>query len=125
MRGENFVAHLDGLGGTPMCRGTPVAHHCSIPVTSSQYSVIHFQNRMPQEQLCFFEHHYYFNITKLPNLPTKLRSSSYRHVILTNSMKKSPILESDGGLAGEETPCFKWKPKVNYYVHKARPWNVS
>jgi hypothetical protein len=28
MRGENFVAHLDGLGGTPVCRGTPVAHHC-------------------------------------------------------------------------------------------------
>jgi hypothetical protein len=26
MRGENFVAHLDGLGGTPVCRGTPVAH---------------------------------------------------------------------------------------------------
>jgi hypothetical protein len=25
MRGENFVAHLDGLGGTPLCRGTPVA----------------------------------------------------------------------------------------------------
>jgi hypothetical protein len=29
MRGENFVAHLDGLGGTLVCRGTPVAHHCS------------------------------------------------------------------------------------------------
>jgi hypothetical protein len=29
MRGENFVAHLNGLGGTPVCRGTPVAHHCS------------------------------------------------------------------------------------------------
>jgi hypothetical protein len=29
MRGENFVAHLDGFGGTPMCRGTPVAHHWS------------------------------------------------------------------------------------------------
>jgi hypothetical protein len=28
MRGENFVAHLDGLSGTPVCRGTPVAHHC-------------------------------------------------------------------------------------------------
>jgi hypothetical protein len=28
MRGENFVAHLDGLGGTPVCRGTLVAHHC-------------------------------------------------------------------------------------------------
>jgi hypothetical protein len=28
MRGENFVSHLDGLGGTPVCRGTPVAHHC-------------------------------------------------------------------------------------------------
>jgi hypothetical protein len=27
MIGENFVAHLDGLGGTPVCRGTPVAHH--------------------------------------------------------------------------------------------------
>jgi hypothetical protein len=27
-RGENFVAHLDGLGDTPVCRGTPVAHHC-------------------------------------------------------------------------------------------------
>jgi hypothetical protein len=22
------VAHVDGLGGTPVCRGTPVAHHC-------------------------------------------------------------------------------------------------
>jgi hypothetical protein len=30
MRDENFVAHLDGLGGTPVCRGTPVAHHCVI-----------------------------------------------------------------------------------------------
>jgi hypothetical protein len=29
VRSENFVAHLDGLGGTPVCRGTPVAHHCS------------------------------------------------------------------------------------------------
>jgi hypothetical protein len=30
MRGVNFVAHLDGLGGTPVCHGTPVAHHwCS------------------------------------------------------------------------------------------------
>jgi hypothetical protein len=28
MRGENFVAHLDGLGGTPVCRRTPVAHRC-------------------------------------------------------------------------------------------------
>jgi hypothetical protein len=28
MRGKNFLAHLDGLGGTPVCRGTPVAHHC-------------------------------------------------------------------------------------------------
>jgi hypothetical protein len=27
MRGEHFVAHLDGLGGTPVCRGTPVEHH--------------------------------------------------------------------------------------------------
>jgi hypothetical protein len=29
MRGENFLAHLDGLGDTPVCRGTPVARHCS------------------------------------------------------------------------------------------------
>jgi hypothetical protein len=28
MRDENFVAHIDGLGGTPVCRGAPVAHHC-------------------------------------------------------------------------------------------------
>jgi hypothetical protein len=27
MRGENFVAQLDGLDGTPVCRRTPVAHH--------------------------------------------------------------------------------------------------
>jgi hypothetical protein len=27
MRGENFVAHLHGLGGTPVFRGTQVAHH--------------------------------------------------------------------------------------------------
>jgi hypothetical protein len=26
MRDENFVAHLDGLGGTPVCRRTLVAH---------------------------------------------------------------------------------------------------
>jgi hypothetical protein len=34
MRGENFVAHLDGLGGTPVCRGTPVAHHWCRPLPS-------------------------------------------------------------------------------------------
>jgi hypothetical protein len=34
MRGENFVAHLDDLGGTPVCRGTPVAHHCFRRLTS-------------------------------------------------------------------------------------------
>jgi hypothetical protein len=28
MRSKNFVAHLDGLGGTRVCRGTPFAHHC-------------------------------------------------------------------------------------------------
>jgi hypothetical protein len=27
MTGENFVAHLDGLGGKPVCRGTQVVHH--------------------------------------------------------------------------------------------------
>jgi hypothetical protein len=30
MRGENFVAHLDSLSGTPVCRGTLVAHHWNI-----------------------------------------------------------------------------------------------
>jgi hypothetical protein len=35
LRGENFVAHLDGLGGTPMCRGAPVAHHWPRRSTSS------------------------------------------------------------------------------------------
>jgi hypothetical protein len=29
MRGENFVAHLDGLGGTPVCCGTAVAQTIS------------------------------------------------------------------------------------------------
>jgi hypothetical protein len=29
MRGENFLAHLDGLGGTAVYRGKPVAHHWS------------------------------------------------------------------------------------------------
>jgi hypothetical protein len=27
MTGENFVPHLEGLGGTPVCRGSAVAHH--------------------------------------------------------------------------------------------------
>jgi hypothetical protein len=27
MKGENFLAHLDDLGGTPVCRRTPVANH--------------------------------------------------------------------------------------------------
>jgi hypothetical protein len=30
MGGEHFVAHLDGLSSTPVCRRTPVAHHCCI-----------------------------------------------------------------------------------------------
>jgi hypothetical protein len=29
MRGENFMAHLDDLGGTPVCRGTLIARHCT------------------------------------------------------------------------------------------------
>jgi hypothetical protein len=34
MRDENFVAHLDGLGGTPVCHGTPVAHQwVRIPIS--------------------------------------------------------------------------------------------
>jgi hypothetical protein len=43
MRGENFVAHLDGLGGTPVCRGTPVAYHCFMEMTkyiTSQQKII-------------------------------------------------------------------------------------
>jgi hypothetical protein len=35
MRGENIVAHLDGLGSTPVYRGTPVAHHWNIQYTYS------------------------------------------------------------------------------------------
>jgi hypothetical protein len=35
MSGEIFVEHLDGLGGTPVCRGTPVAHHWSMRLLSS------------------------------------------------------------------------------------------
>jgi hypothetical protein len=34
------VAHLDGPGGTPVCRGTPVAHHCTRPWTKSRNPVI-------------------------------------------------------------------------------------
>jgi hypothetical protein len=37
MRRENFVAHLDGLGGTLVCRGTPVAHYW----TRLQYTIVH------------------------------------------------------------------------------------
>jgi hypothetical protein len=36
MRGENFVAHLYGLGGTPVCSKTPVAHHWLRNITLSQ-----------------------------------------------------------------------------------------
>jgi hypothetical protein len=32
MRGENLVAYLDGLGGTSVCRGTPVAYHWFIMI---------------------------------------------------------------------------------------------
>jgi hypothetical protein len=39
MRGENFVAHLDGLGGTPVCRGTPVAYHCSRLIAKSDNKI--------------------------------------------------------------------------------------
>jgi hypothetical protein len=40
MRGENFVSHLYGLGGTEVCRGTPVAHHCA-----KQFQVIAVKGR--------------------------------------------------------------------------------
>jgi hypothetical protein len=51
MRGENFVAHLDGLGGTPVCRGTPVAHHC---LMGSACNTGVFQDAFPYEPLCVF-----------------------------------------------------------------------
>jgi hypothetical protein len=38
MRGENFVAHLDDLSGTLVCRGTPVAHHCHMQ--SSEKNIV-------------------------------------------------------------------------------------
>jgi hypothetical protein len=41
MRGENFMAHVDGLSSTPVSRGTPVAHHCSI---SLHLSLIFLKN---------------------------------------------------------------------------------
>jgi hypothetical protein len=36
------VAHLDGLGDTPVCCGTPVAHHCiiSLKTASVQQPVV-------------------------------------------------------------------------------------
>jgi hypothetical protein len=40
MRGENFVAHLNGLGGTLVCRGAPVAHHCFIIIISGLMVII-------------------------------------------------------------------------------------
>jgi hypothetical protein len=41
IRGENFVAHLDGLGGTPVCRGTPVAHQWPRRCIKSKKTVLH------------------------------------------------------------------------------------
>jgi hypothetical protein len=49
MRGENFGAHLDGLGGTPVCRGTLVAHHCS---TETEDSFLCSQE--PATSLCLY-----------------------------------------------------------------------
>jgi hypothetical protein len=45
MRGENLVAHLDGLGGTP------VAHHCSRAM-SDQISVDVTTFRVPYAYVC-------------------------------------------------------------------------
>jgi hypothetical protein len=48
MRGENFVAHLDGLGGTPVCRGTSVAYHCIRPIRTK----IKFAGQLSVQCLC-------------------------------------------------------------------------
>jgi hypothetical protein len=45
MRGEHFMAHLDGLGGTPVCRGTPVAHHCSTYKLTNIMTLLQFSFR--------------------------------------------------------------------------------
>jgi len=31
VRGKNLAAHLEGVYGTQVCRGTPVEKHCSKP----------------------------------------------------------------------------------------------
>jgi hypothetical protein len=45
MRGENFVAHLDGLGGTPVCRGTPVAHHWTRGTRNGRSKISRFKKK--------------------------------------------------------------------------------
>jgi hypothetical protein len=44
--GENFVAQLDGLSSTPVCRGTPVAHHWS-RVNSLELKCIKMHSECP------------------------------------------------------------------------------
>jgi hypothetical protein len=46
--GENFVVHLDGLGDTPVCRGTPVAHHWPRRQSSSVLPYVCPSNRKQQ-----------------------------------------------------------------------------
>jgi hypothetical protein len=50
MRGENFVAYLDGLGGTPVCRGTPVAPHCNRAL-NEQRKIIMISTQSAQSSL--------------------------------------------------------------------------
>jgi hypothetical protein len=46
MRDKNFVSHLDGLGGTPVCRGTPDAHHGSLKHTQRFGSWLFFRHQV-------------------------------------------------------------------------------
>jgi hypothetical protein len=52
MRGEHFVAHLDGLGGRPVCRWTPVAHHCDMTL----YGLSQFINSASPQRGYFWNH---------------------------------------------------------------------
>jgi hypothetical protein len=47
VRGEGFAAHLDGLGCTLVCRGTPVAHHWSTRYKCCRIRLFLYQTNHP------------------------------------------------------------------------------
>jgi hypothetical protein len=114
MRGENFVAHLDSLGGTP------VAHHRTSTLLCILSELRHTGNTHPYRS---FPQFHSTNTEVIPPTGHFLpRTSHILHVtIFLPLIQNYTTLSVDTTASSKEIPCLLWNPNVHYRAHKRSP----